>query len=138
MAAAGVFFEQVQERLENFLLGSGLGGQIEVAVALRVELEEIEPGKPQPLRDKRIGEAFAGFVGQQALDLLGEEARFAEFAAFGQADQLLVWRAAPEEKGEPGGQFQFGELPGSARGGGFSWQPVGPPPTKERPAGLSR
>ena len=120
LAEAGAFFEEGLERLKDFLLGGGLGGQIEVAVELRVELEEIEPGKPQPLRDKRLGEAFAAFVGQQSLGLSGENARFAEFTAFGQRDEFLVGRAAPQEKSEPGGQFQFGELPGSALGGGFS------------------
>ena len=46
-------------------------------------------------------------VGQEALDLSLEDGGVAEFPLTGHRDQFFVRKAAPEEVGQPGGEFQI-------------------------------
>ena len=74
-----------------------------------VELEKVEPHHVQPLVREARNEPFHLFVGQHAIDLCSQHVWLAKRAGSGERHEPVVGRAAPEEVGEPIGQFNVGE-----------------------------
>ena len=50
-------------------------------------------------------------IGDQTVDLLPEDRRFAQFIPFCQVEQLRIRRCAPEEIGESHREFAIGQSP---------------------------
>ena len=51
-----------------------------------------------------------------------QDRRILEFTAFGQVEELIVWDAAPQEKGQARGQFEIAQIVGFP---GFTFQWIG-------------
>ena len=68
----------------------------------RFQISQIEP-----LSREVVHQGFGSRIGEHAPNLLFEHRRIVEFSLARDVDQFVVGNAAPQEKRQPGGQFQI-------------------------------
>ena len=76
----------------------------------------IEIAQVQPLVGEVGDQGARAGIGQHPAHLLFERRRVVKFAARGRVQQFVVRNAAPEEKGEAGGQFEIADAVGGPGG----------------------
>ena len=101
--------QDVVDGLIDLIAGGGFGAVVEILVQLGIELEEIQAVQAEPLIRESGHESGRLRVGDQAVDLRAQDGGLVQGVFFGEAEKLGVRRRAPEEVGQPGGEFEVVE-----------------------------
>jgi hypothetical protein len=102
-----ILTDEISDSFGGFQSQSAADGAIEVGEATFIDGEHIEAVKVEPLRGKFTDESEEMRVIDQSIDF-GVQV-LAEGTVFGECSELLIGWRIPEEEGEFGCEFVFGE-----------------------------
>ena len=94
---AAVFADDRRGKEFGFATHRGFQFRVEVWIDLRIRRDAVEEPQVEPLREEVIDEGLCLAVGEHSANLLLERGVFVQLAFRGQAEELLVGSAAPEE-----------------------------------------
>src|SRR5262249_35722920 len=78
---------------------------VEIGKDVRIRCNATQLGDIQPIENEALYQRVRTRVGHHAPHLLLQDGRVVELSVRCESEQLLVGDAAPEEKGEPGGDL---------------------------------